>query len=253
MSVLGVLILTTLMMCLDLTHVVARAQTSQMPAPTDDTEDARVVELQHQVEAARRRYETVLKQVQALTQAARIRPQHIQIERAQLEQNLKRVQELETKVQEHRRSMAGPTGKLANAAQKQRRIAALEQEADQLRLRIEAQHASPRLTYIVQEGIEVRPILVELSARTIGIGWPQSRRPALWLKADRPDVRLEQFTSWARTRDRAREYFVILLKPSGFGQTYEDLVAAIRKEGFDVGTDLIPEDAAVLPQHALED
>lgn len=55
-----------------------------------------------------------------------------------------------------------------------------------------------------------------------------------------------EFRVWASRRDRASEYFVLMVRPGGVA-TYQSLVEWIRDEGFSVGTELVPDDLGVLP------
>jgi hypothetical protein len=250
MSVMGILILVTLMLALDLATTVALASRKPpaLQEPQRDQEAVDLADLARQVEQWRKEYEASLLEVIRIAEAAGGKSHEIKIAIARLERAHEQIREFELEAAQYAKALAEEAGKDANAWTKLREISRLEQEMTYLQSMIDAERRNPRLTYIVQAGQTKSPILVELGERAIGIGFPDEGQPVLWLTGDDVAMRLRQLSALATSRDVASEYFIILVKPSAFSGRYEGVKMVLTQAGFQVGTDLISERAVVLPK-----
>ena len=85
------------------------------------------------------------------------------------------------------------------------------------------------------------PILVELNSDAVRVSVEENMNTIIEFRCDDAESRFSQFFQWAKNMDNKRYYFVILKKPSGIKYESNNEIG-IRKLGFNIGTDLVPED-----------
>ena len=247
MSVMGILILVTLLMALQLTDSVA-AVSAVAAADLDEADDPVDPEEKSQLQARADRLAREIEQImQKLEKEA-----HLSIDQREVARGLqeviaekhRRIRELQQRVRAARQS--AESGEEDDKTL-DRRLILLRQEANRLRGELADAQLNPKLTYIVQRGEGKSPLIVELRGDRIGVGVPQDQGAATWFRADDQVLRIRQFMAWMKTRDAGSEYFVVILKPSGM-ETYQVVLDAIRKAGFDAGTDYVEEKIGVLPE-----
>lgn len=101
----------------------------------------------------------------------------------------------------------------------------------------------PDVTYIIDSSAmtkERKPWLVELAKdriRVISIGGHSD----ILCRANDKLSASGVFLAWAKDQKPTTHYFVLLIKPSGKGE-YDKIRVGLQKQGFRIGTDLIPEE-----------
>ena len=63
--------------------------------------------------------------------------------------------------------------------------------------------------------------------------------------------RIRDFLAFAKSRDSAREYFVLFLKP-GAVKDFDEIAQGLERMGFDMGFDLIGADQTVVPTKEVQ-
>jgi hypothetical protein len=106
------------------------------------------------------------------------------------------------------------------------------------------QISKPSLSYIIDGKLDMTPWLVELTSNNIRIA-SHDMKTIFEFDAFGQNTRERLFISWAKTRNNQYDYFVFLIKPSGFNLFKDTLKENIIQLGFDIGTDLVPEDKRV--------
>lgn len=246
MSVMGILILVTLLMALQLTHSVATAsavdqEVDEITAIDSDGES------NEELEAKSRRLKQQLDQLSAqIEREANLSVDQQQVAtrlRRELAEKYERVTELQQKVKRIVRKIKNPS---AENLESDRRLILMRQEAKHLKAELDDIKLHPKLTYIVQQGEDKKAMILELRGDRIGVGAPDDASAATWFKAADPELRFKQFLAWTRSRNSRNEYFVIILKPSGV-PLLDPLKIQLGKLGYDVGTDFVSENVRVLP------
>jgi hypothetical protein len=101
---------------------------------------------------------------------------------------------------------------------------------------------TPRLSYIIgKRSDNLEPWLVDLGGKRILVGSKDGAKTVIGFQAGSGDARTEQFLTWARTQSPRRSYFVLLIRPSAM-DSLRAITPKLRKMGFKIGTDLLPED-----------
>jgi hypothetical protein len=244
-SVMGILVFVCLIMALDLSKAVetmvdAKSEPNEAPV----SEDA-IRQLENQVVSLRQEYDRVLARTRDSAQRQAGNRELTSAAQAQFDVVLRDLRELEAQVEQAKKALVA-RNESADKRRKVDQVIKLEVKAQQLEAKLDAMRLHPRLTYIVQPGSTKKPILLELSSSSMGIGRPGVDQPAIWLLSANATQRQQVFLDWISLRDPAQDYVVILLKPSAFGQVYDSLLETIRAQRFDVGTELVEEKMQVL-------
>ncbi len=117
-------------------------------------------------------------------------------------------------------------------------------EAQELRAKVEQLRKENFLIYTAEARATRLAWIVEISGSRVHAQLvDNSKRPALFRDKD-TDALLAKVLEWARTRDPRREYFMLLVRPSGV-EAYERLVPNLVADGFRYGFDLIDEAAQI--------
>lgn len=118
---------------------------------------------------------------------------------------------------------------------------AVQQENERLKGELDLARMNKRLTYIVSKGFEKRPVLIEVSAQVWRVAADANGDTMISLaQADLPrrTAALTQVLGNFNTRDF---YCLLIVKPSAAVEI-NSITAELRKLGFNIGIDAIPED-----------
>ncbi len=144
---------------------------------------------------------------------------------------------------------------LPQRQQAQRRAAALEAEARELErqaTRVTQQTAeavdNPLLRYLPEAGSAKQPMLVLVSAEGLALGSADPAGSVLWFGADTATARTRQLLAALKPLDRRRFYCVVIIKPDAVDGVGESLMATLREQGFEVGMDLVTQDASLFAE-----
>jgi hypothetical protein len=96
-----------------------------------------------------------------------------------------------------------------------------------------------RVIFNPTEGDNKTPWLVEVTAAGITVAKTGVSAPPTKLAS------IEAFRTWAKQRDKTRDYFVLLVKPDGI-ESFQGLQARIQQMGFDIGYDLLEADKVAI-------
>jgi hypothetical protein len=255
-AVMGVLILVTLLMALDLTAATASLDRAAEQAVASGPEEAdreddlaarrRLIELVREERRLRQRHQGLLSEARDVADASggELSGEPRQI-KAELDAMYAQIERLNAEVRQRKEQLHDVSEAQQALREAAGKVVALEQRAKQLAAAIEEQKRSPSLTYILQEGGDRRAILVEVSEESLGIGPAQASRSPLWLRGANRRLLLRQFEQAMRLYDPDQDYFVLLIKPSAFGPLHDGIETTARNAGFTIGRELIPEHSSV--------
>ncbi len=243
-AVMGILILITLLMALDLTVTISQpAQAAAKPGMASATDLAALRARQTHLE---QQYREALARATQLGEMQGADDTVVQQARGRLVLAYQHLEALQEKVERARAILAdAPNPKEVQAQLDE--LDRAEAEIERLSALIDQRRRHPRLSYIHQRGATRTPILIDVSNRAFGVGMIDDPESALWLTNPDKALRLRQLQELARNRNSHREYFVLLLRPSAFDQ-YDAVNQVLRSAGFAVGLELIEEATIVLPR-----
>lgn len=248
MSIMGILVLITLMMALDLWRTASVAQAAEEIQPTTVV-TGDLPQLEAAEQELRKQYEEAMAMLSGLAGLSGDQKQQIQRRLDELAKLQKLVQEIEKKIidqsaaaRAHGSGKQDKQKKLQVIVEMEQRVAQLKAESDELR-------RNPRITYLIQKqaGQKKAPLLIEWSGRRAGVGSPNPRESAIWIDLPDPAARVQLVMAVVGNYDREAFYVVVLLKPSGF-DSYETLLPIIQKRGYDTGIEMVAEEASVLSE-----
>ena len=98
----------------------------------------------------------------------------------------------------------------------------------------------PRVTYIIGEATDLEPWLVEVTGKRIRVAAKDGTSSVMSFSAATARGRREQFLAWAKSQDSRKQYFVVLIKPSGLAES-RTVESGLKERGFDLGRDMLPE------------
>lgn len=113
------------------------------------------------------------------------------------------------------------------------------EKLEELKEELEKLKTTKRIIFNPTEGDSKTPWLVEITAATITAAKVGVSAPPTVFSSP------SEFRAWARKRDKQSEYFVLLIKPDGI-ESFEEVHEALRKTGFDVGYDLLNTDQVAI-------
>ena len=249
MTVMGILLLIALLLALQLTDAVDAAASQDggetttrvdgLMSPAElDAMAAEVDAMRESLNEKRASYDRALL-------GESLREDHIESARQRVEELAESLAESQDKIDQAEAILEDAEDQSDDRVATAASAVVLREKIESLEAELDEQGRAKRLTYLVDENTGKQPILVEFSATLVGIGSPKRPEEALWLTGDDMEAQIQAVVELAGGRDPRSEYFVILLKPSAF-QHYDALRAALTKAKFQVGTELVPEDAFVL-------
>lgn len=229
----GVLFFVVLLMALDMVRrVTPEAKASQ--AASLATELADLTDRRDQLQ---RRVNTLTDQLNVVSAQSETEiAEDIRRMARRVEFELTRLRELQAEVDQA----------AAQTAVAERRLVDVEGELldaeEQLeRAKAKATSAQPTVMYIVDEAVDRQPWLAELSGQAIRVGSPDGTSFRLDFTGSSAQGRLDKLVTWARSLNRRRDYFVLLIKPSAGARHAVAVEIALRRAGFWTGKDLLPE------------
>jgi peptidoglycan hydrolase CwlO-like protein len=242
-SVIGLLFFVVLLMAVDMVN-------SQPASPSGAAPDQRVQKIQKQLEehaaeleamkqAVSRSSEKITLVMKDDTEIAKS-IQDLNKRLSPLLETLKQREQITVEIQKRLPRQKEQIDKLKS------QIALLNTKVKQETRQLADSARTPRLSYIIgKRSDNLEPWLVDLSDKRILVGSKDGAKTVIGFQAGSADARTEQFLTWAKTQSPQRSYFVLLIRPSAV-----DLLKAITprlmKSGFQIGTDLLPEDWKVL-------
>lgn len=242
MTIMGILILITLMMSLELTQAVS----AQPQTPTDTTSPVNIEPLEHELSQLQQEYQQFQKQLIRLTQINLTSPTDLKEQKDNLVRRYEQFERLQQQITQMKKMLPAKIAIVERTKAIQAQTAILVVQAKVLRARIQNMRQNPHLSYILQAGQTGQPIICVLSAKQIGLGEINASGPVLWLNDTDIDRQLELLKQFLKNCHSDRQYVVILLKPSAFNERYATVRNAIEKAGFKVGLDMIGEADQVL-------
>jgi len=125
--------------------------------------------------------------------------------------------------------------------EKRKRLQEVQNKIAQCRAKLKGLQSAPRLAFIIDEHPDrLEPWLLEVSKNRVRVGAKDGGSSVVEFHAKTAQKRLKLFLAWAKNQDQKMHYFVILLKPSAVEQ-FEEFQENLKKMGFDIGLDLLPE------------
>ena len=116
----------------------------------------------------------------------------------------------------------------------------LNQQLAKLKEQLRLARSRPPIVYIIDRTDSVNPWLLELTDQAIRVAASDGHTAVLEFTAKTFAMRKDMFLGWARSQDKLTHYFVVMKKPSGL-QYEDEIEKAIKDLGFEIGTDLVPE------------
>lgn len=243
-SVMGIMILVTLLLALELVEQIQATPAVQNELSLQQLQ-AYHDQLRHQVEALQGQVEQqaaqnreihdrqyLLLQIQSLEEQYRV----LQRENTALQQRLQQAQEAHRKLQRQAQQL-----QQRHAEERQR----LAREIRALQRRLLQQ--KDRVFYKPVKDFDKKAWMVEASGRGVLVGL---------VGVDASPLRfatVEAFLHWVeRTRDPAEDYFLLVFKPSG-AEAYQKLRTTLQERGFPLGLDLLPEQKSLFSRPSAED
>jgi len=234
-SVMGIMILVMLVIALELA-----ARQLQTPAAAQHV-------VREEVEAALAQAQQRLRAVQAALRAgqwddlAALSPSDLARQTTELERLLP---VLTQEAERAERRLAAASAREAQARQAlarrrpdESRLAQMQEQLAELQAELAQLATSSRIFYRPSDTGGKAVWLVELSSEAVVAARLGPVARPLSFAGSTPASRHRQFLAWAKDRQPAQEYFVLLVKPGG--TEYHALERALRDRGFQVGLDLL--------------
>ncbi len=248
-AVTGIIVLVTLLLALDLftrkpntpdldTHALAEQARRAIAAA-----QAEQVEL----EAQRAQDQTVV------LATARLSPSEVERRRYDLTQESAQLRRELSELDAQVARAAAARDKLEAERYERRddaeQLAALRAQLAALEAKLAELEQSERMIYNLPPDAEKQAWLVEVGEEEVQVARAGIDEPPQTYSARETVLSDSPLTEWIRTRQPAREYFVLLVRPQGV-RVFDDLREHLRREGFEYGFDLIGRDVTVFdPEH----
>jgi len=243
MSVMGVLILITLILSLEIENVGTMSQTE----PGRSVPEQSLNNLERELVRLRRDFERLREA--SLERGSR--KDTIASDLEELKRELAHAELAYTRVQ----SEVEPLVKVAAELQEDaREVGELQEDIDRLSRRFEALKRDvnaisqePKISFIAQEGQTRIPVILHYSEDEMAIGWPDLSAPTFWVDggAYRQQTRLRDLLE---RLDPDTHYVVHIIKPSAHGDRARKLMSLVEDAGFASGLELVQEDLDVFPK-----
>lgn len=246
-AIMGIMILITLLLALDLTMPTgARVQATPPEGPGTSFEDAEL----HPLDMLRDRLAELQRENQAWAERIGRLSEAMGLDPTELNRRLSELRKVQEEAMELERQITEIRSTPATAEEIEVQImmdAIVEAERRVRRLRAEAEELqrNPRLTYLVQEGTNRRPILLEIGENRLGIGDPQDVGSTIFIEQPPGPARLAALEALLGLHRPTEAYFVLFLRPSGHGE-YDRIRELVGSKGFNVGIELVGETTRVL-------
>ncbi len=245
-TVMGIMILVTLILALDLAAHVGKADQQEHAKEEAEVPQVEIETLEERSAALEAEYERASRRTARLAEAGGLDRTALEQAIAELVELQEEAVELEQEV-ERRQDEMEHSPEWERLQQRFEKIITTRREADKLHEQIEQRRRNPRLTYLIQDDIERRPVLLEVSGDRIGIGRPDDEESAIWLSQPRKADRHAALRELLALYDARSDYVVIMLKPSADIEAYSELRRLVDQRGFNIGLELLDEQQRVLP------
>ena len=241
-SVIGMVFIVVLVMALEIVHAKAGGTAIDWQNVTD----ADVQQLQAQVDDLQARIRDAKAKIEGLSarldlasgdeEATLDKVKHLE---ATLKSLYERIREGQQAVEEADGETVEFLRRVHEAKQEAKR---LQERIDELRERLRSARSTPRLAFIIDPHPDMlEPWLLEVSGSRLRVASKDGSSVVLEFRGDSADQRKERFLAWLSTQDNRTHYFVLLVKPSGVLAS-DELHVILKRRGFDIGKDLLPED-----------
>ena len=242
-SVIGVLFFVVLLMSLDIVESATESYENRKQYETV------IAELQTQILSLDLRRQDILEEINLLEKQIIIvstkddqeildeigqHERNLKVLYSQLEQNQISTNELLKKLEENKQLYSK---KIRQYGESNHRITELKGQ-------LVEQTNSPSLAYIIDSKLDMTPWLVELTGNNIRVA-SHDMTTVVEFNAVSQDSRERLFMEWVKSRDIQSDYLVILIKPSGLDLFEDSFRKRITELGFDIGTDLVPENKRI--------
>lgn len=254
-AIMGILILITLILALNLTEATElyAASSEQILSESELTGEALEAQRERTAELLRE-YSQLKRQQDAYVQQAKDVAESVLAGEDGRRKVVEELKDLHAKIANlngevgQRKKELGVESELSESIRdSMHTIRTLREREKQLDLKIENQKRNPKLTYLVQRGTERRAILLELSDKRIKIGPAEASGANITLSGDSRKSLAKQFAQAINLYKPNQEYFVLLIKPSAFGELHYEIESFARDAGFSIGRELIPEKSTAFP------
>jgi hypothetical protein len=244
-SVTGIMVLVTLLMALELSQRQLGAPAVQTAAIADDLQAA-IASAEHESRTLEAR---IAAGGDAVNEMAGFDANRVKAELADLKLQTPKI---ERDIAELRQRVESARGRRQSAQAKHEARRADRELADQLaekiaqtQQRMERLRTSNRIIYnraknAVKDAWIVETTDQQIAAAPLGT----ATRPTVFVGGTR-DERVNACLAWAKGRDRAKEYFLLIVKPDGI-ETFSDLRDGLSNLGFDLGFDVVAADQTVI-------
>lgn len=244
MSILGIMVLITLLLALDIADPASPSRASEI-ADAAAVTPQEVIVLETQLNSLRGQHELLVHQVEAL---ARVTGGSMDLPSLEsgVEVAEQQVEALAQQAEQLKSTLDEALADQERAAEIESEALALQKIAQQLLAQMSEQQSNPTLRYLPQANSAKSPVLVSVSADALGVGGTDPAATAVWFTAHTASARRKQLVRLLRTMDARRTYCVVLVKPDAFDGIGQGVMESIRDAGFDVGMDLLRQKEQVL-------
>lgn len=257
-AVMGVLILVTLILALELTDASdAYAESadrliveSKEPDVDADKERRIVMKLLSERSKLEAKHQEIIQQAKDIVELN---------SRSEGEANeiLDEINAFYGKIEELNQQVADRKAKLAersdlNQAMMDRiqAINKLKQRSMDLEEEIRSRKRNPRLTYTIGRETGKRAVLIELNESSISIGPAEDTRSITTFRGSSKESLVKQFENAIKLYSPTRDYFFLLIRPVAFGEFQYHIEDIIKKHEFQMGREIILEEEVAFPDAA---
>lgn len=242
-AVIGVFLMVVLLLALQLSTVLTRADAS---VPLDvDAEYLRgmLVSLQQREQAARSELDAAIEGRGPRTRGQLIG--ELSETMQQLDEVYARIEAVEGEIRAEFERLRGQVsgedewaGAIDELADAQQRVEAARAELDEV-------NRNARLVYIAQSNVDRDPLVIEVSDRAYRAGVVGEVQTTLRFGQGRESARRAALIDWVRQFPAGDHYVLLVCKPSGI-ELLDDLGDDLAQLGYAIGVDAIPEDWTAL-------
>ena len=239
-SLIGILFFIVLFMALDMVEQVAPAAET-----VEVGEELSLEVLERTLAEVRTQKDELDREVRAITEKLNIASSLSDQEMVKAIQDLHtQLLYLQAKIERAESELAEEDSEVRKAALAtaavQKEIRKLDEEIGKLKAKARTFRAMPRVAYIIEEASNLEPWLLEITGKRIRVAAKDGTSSVMSFTAATARKRREQLLAWAKSQNARKQYFVVLIKPSGFEESARVRIE-LDKMGFKLGKDLLPE------------
>lgn len=238
-SVIGILFFVVLLMALDIVNRGVSAAEAMEVRPSDlEALRAEADRLQSEIERTRKNLSRAAQRVTLVSLGDRgiLREVH------ESKQKLNAQHEA---ILERRKANARLSARIESKGKevtdKRKRLDDVKSDLERLREELKSAKSVPNIAFIIDDWRDnLEPWLVEVSGDDLRVAAKDGSSAVFRFRGKSQAARRQQFLAWAKSQDSRSHYMVLLIKPPGMSDAHE-LHRALRRMGFQIGTDLLPE------------